>query len=139
MTTTRPWRSPSLFQRTFRLAALFCTAIFIATTARAIDVNLTADNTLGTTSFNAALSWSNGAAPSAGNNYFNNNLLLRTPGDGSSYVFGGDSLTITSSLAITDPLGLSDALMYKGTGTAGTITINNLTINGGHLRHAQGD
>ena len=29
---------------------------------------------------------------------------------------------------------LSDALIYKGTGTTGTITVNNLTVNGGYVR-----
>ncbi|WP_442481923.1 beta strand repeat-containing protein [Aeoliella sp. SH292] len=126
----------SISQRAIFFCSVATTTLLLAGAAQAIDVNLTADNGLGTTSFNSALSWSNAAAPSAGNNYFNNNFLLRTPGDGNSYTFGGDSLTITSDSA--PGVQLNDALMYKGTGATGTITVNNLTINGGNLRQAQG-
>ena len=64
-------------------------------------------------------------------------MLLRTPPDGASYAFAGDSLTITGSGLAT---GVNnEALMWKGTGTASTITVADLTIDGGQLRHGQGD
>ena len=57
---------------------------------------------------------------------------LRTPGDGASYTFAGDSLTINN----TTPY--SEGLMFKGTGNAGVITIPNLILDGGLISHAQG-
>lgn len=123
-----------------RLTNVFATLLaflLVAASGRAADINLTADDGFGASSFNTAGNWSNAAPPSAGNDYFNNGFLLRTPADGNSYTFGGDSLTITS------PGGpgsdLNDALMYKGTGNTGVITVNNLTINGGNLRQANSD
>jgi hypothetical protein len=104
--------------------------------SQAADISMNADDGFGTSSLNSALHWSDGLAPAAGNNYFNANYLLRTPADGNSYVFSGDSLTITSDGALG--ANLNDALMFKGTATA-TITVNNLTINGGALRHANNE
>jgi hypothetical protein len=97
---------------------------------------LTADNVQGASSFNSPLNWSDGLAPAAGKSYFNANFLLRTPADSNSHVFGGDSLTITSDGALGAQLG--DALMYKGTASS-TITVSNLTIDGGSLRHASSE
>ena len=103
--------------------------VMAAAPAMAADVTLTAADTLGQSSFNSALHWSNGLAPSAGNNYQVNIAQLRTPADGASYTFGGDSLTI-------NPGGV---FFYKGTGTAGSITIDNLIANGGTvLDHRNG-
>lgn len=107
------------------------------TTALAADVSMNADDAAGTSSFASSLHWANGLAPSAGNNYFNANCLLRTPADVNSYTFAGDSLTITSDAAIGATL--TDALMFKGTSATAVITVNNLTINGGNLRHANGE
>ncbi len=103
----------------------------------AVNVSLTADDGFGTSSFNTAGSWDDANVPTAGNDYFNNSFLLRTPADANSYTFAGDSLTITG-------IGLAaavanDALMWKGSGTTSIITIDNLTIDGGQLRHGQGD
>jgi hypothetical protein len=96
------------------------------------DVTMTAGDAVGTSSFNTAGHWNNGSAPSAGNNYFSGNFVLRTPGDGGSYTFAGDSLTINNNSAYPN------GLLYKGTGTAGTITINNLILNQGMISHANG-
>ncbi len=98
----------------------------------AADITLTAPDTLGQSSFNSGLHWSDGLAPSAGNNYFVSIQQLRTPADGGSYVFGGDSLTINTG----------GNLMYKGTGSAGSITVANLIGNGGSVidhRNGSGD
>ena len=111
-------------------------AVLAGATAQATDISMTADDTVGTSSFAVAGKWSDGLAPAAGNAYFNANFMLRTPADGNSYVFGGDSLTITSDQAAA--ANLNDALMFKGTASA-TITVNNLTINGGNLRHANNE
>jgi hypothetical protein len=118
-------------------ALILAFAAVPAMVAPAAVINLTADNTIGTSSFASSLAWSNGAAPSAGNDYFNNAFLLRTPADANNYTFGGDSLTITSSNAT---LGgdLNDSLLYKGS-LSSTLTINNFTVNGGALRQAQSE
>jgi hypothetical protein len=103
---------------------------------RAADVSLTAGDAIGTSSFNSAGNWSDGFAPSAGNNYFNATYLLRTPTDTGDHTFAGDSLTITGSGLAT---GVNnEALMWKGSGTTAVITVNNLTVDGGQLRHGQG-
>lgn len=106
--------------------------IMAAAPAMAAEVYLTAPDTMGQSSFNSGLHWSDGLAPSAGNNYAVSISQLRTPADGGSYTFAGDSLMI-------NPGGV---LMYKGTGTAGNITINYLIANGGSVidhRNGAGD
>lgn len=107
--------------------------------AHALPINMNLDDAAGTTSFDSGLHWVGGAAPTAGNSYFNANFLLRTPTTATpAYTFGGDSLTITSDVAIG--ANLNDSLMFKGTFTGNTIiTVNNLTINGGNLRQADND
>jgi hypothetical protein len=105
----------------------------ISISAQAANVTLTGIDAMGTSSFNTAGLWSDGQAPSAGNAYFVGNATrLRTPASGSSFAFAGDSLTINN----TTPYG--DGFMYKGTGTAGTITVGNLIMDGGLISHANG-
>ncbi|MFO1487823.1 MAG: autotransporter-associated beta strand repeat-containing protein [Verrucomicrobiota bacterium] len=87
-------------------------------------VTLTNNDALGSTSFNVAGQWSSGALPSAGNTYETYGYRLRTPATASSYVFGGNSLTLSGG-----------TLLWKGTASS-TITINNLRLNGGTLHHA---
>ncbi len=112
-------------------------ALSLVSGARAADVTLNLGDAINTSSFDAAGNWSNAAAPSAGNNYFNNGLLLRTPNAAAGAVtFAGDSLTITGP-GLVNAVS-TDALLWKGAGTASVVTVNNLTINGGQLRHAQG-
>ena len=97
---------------------------------------MTADDSFGNSSFNAAGGWDSAAAPTAGNDYFNGGFLLRTPADTGSYTFAGDSLTITGG-GLATGVG-NDALMWKGSGTGAIITVDNLIIDGGQLRHGQG-
>ncbi|HOQ04309.1 MAG TPA: DUF5010 C-terminal domain-containing protein [Anaerohalosphaeraceae bacterium] len=100
------------------LAAVFWTVpVFSAT------ITLVAGDAIGQSSFNSGLNWSNGQPPSAGNDYVVSIAQLRTPPDGGSYVFGGNSLTINTG----------GILMYKGTGSTGSITVNNLIGNGGTI------
>ena len=109
---------------------LFLLAAFMA---QAATVTLTGIDGINTSSFNTAGLWDNAAAPSAGNDYFvPDGTRLRTPPDGASYTFAGDSLTINN----TTPYG--DGFMYKGTGSTGIITIGNLVFDGGLLSHANG-
>ncbi|WP_146561308.1 hypothetical protein [Posidoniimonas corsicana] len=117
------------------LAAAFV-ALALLPAAQAADVSLNADDGFGASSFNAAGQWSNGQAPAAGNDYFTGDFRVRTPADGGSYTFGGDSLTINNNTELTD--GTLFGLSYKGTGAEGTITIDNLILDGGSINHING-
>jgi hypothetical protein len=119
-----------------RLVAPAVVAFWFGPAAHAAAITMTADDTLGQSSFNTGLHWSDANPPSAGNQYDNASFLLRTPGDANNYTFGGDSLTITSSAALG--ADLNDSLLYKGSASS-TITINNFTVNGGALRQAQSE
>lgn len=96
------------------------------------QVNLLASDGFGGSSFSSAGNWSNAAAPTAGNDYVVTDLLFRTPTPGGDVVFQGGSLTINSSVYGD----LNRAFMFKGTGY--TATVNNMTLNGGNLRAAEG-
>ena len=103
-------------------------AIALAALAHGETVTLTTGDLVNTSSFNTALHWSNGAAPSAGNDYVVNVPRLRTPTATGAYTFGGDSLTIGTS---------TGTLSYKTVGS-NVITINNLILAGGLIDHLQG-
>lgn len=105
-------------------------------TLNAADISMAASDGFGASSFNSGLNWVGGLAPTAGNNYLNAGFLMRTPATTSSYTFAGDALTITGA-GLASAVN-NEALMWKGSGTAAIITVNNLTINGGQLRHGQG-
>ena len=84
----------TLNHRCHALAALAVLASL--SVAHAANISMTADNAAGSSSFNSSLSWSDGLAPAAGNDYFNAGYLLRTPAVANGvYTFGGNSLTIT--------------------------------------------
>ena len=82
------------------------------------DSSLTADDPLGSASFNSAGRWSDGLAPSAGKSYETYSFRLRSPADGTSRTFGGQSLRLTGG-----------GLTWKGT-SSNTITVNNLSLRG---------
>lgn len=106
--------------------ALITTASFVANRAsHAATVTLNSGDAFGLSSFNTAGNWSTGTAPSPGNDYVVSIDRLRTPADGNSYFFEGDSLTVTST----------GRLMYKGLGNGPTITIGNLILSGGLIDH----
>jgi autotransporter-associated beta strand protein len=93
------------------------------------NVKLIATDALGTSSFNAAGNWNNGAAPSAVNHYFTQNFAVRTPVTDGSFTFAGASLSIDAG----------GRLIGKGSGTANavqTLNLPNLILNGGILDQA---
>ena len=118
------------------------TLIFLVTglcgsqTLLAENVTLTDSDLFNASSFDTAGNWSNGAAPSAGNDYFIDGAFrMRTPANGSSFLFGGDSLTLANNGADGDVLGFA----YKGTGNTGVLTVNNLILDdGGLINHING-
>jgi hypothetical protein len=77
--------------------------------------------------------WAGGVLPGTGNDYFTGNFVLRTPANNSSLTFAGDSLIINNTNDFQN-----GGFWYKGTGTAGTITINNLILSGGIITHQNG-
>lgn len=103
-------------------------AAALVAVVHAETVTLTEQDALNTSSFNTALHWSNGAAPSAGNDYVVNIPRLRTPATAGAYTFAGNSLTIGTA---------TGNMSYKTVGS-NTITVNNLTLSGGLIDHLQG-
>ena len=94
------------------------------------NVTLTMTDTVGTTSFNTAGHWSDGATPTSTNDYsVTGGLTLRTPGDAVDHTFAGKSLTLGSGTLNSGLLG------FKGTG-AHTVTVNDLRLNGAQLSNA---
>jgi len=81
-------------------------------------VTLIADDAIGSASFAAAGSWSDGLAPSAGKTYDTYRFRLRTPADGTSRTFAGQALAINGG-----------GITWKGTSSS-SLTINNLTLSG---------
>jgi autotransporter-associated beta strand protein len=116
-----------------RLYVLTAGIVLVAASVQAANITMNASDVNGlVTSFNGAGQWSNAAAPSAGNDYFTGDFILRTPADGNSYTFGGNSLTVNNTN------GYPQGLLYKGTGNTGVVTVNNLILNGGYVSHANG-
>lgn len=103
----------------------------------------TANDALGTSSFNAAGTWNNAAAPSAGNTYATEHWLLRSPASAGSYTFAGNSLTVggTDGTAGAQPFSQTtannDSLIFKASGV--TLTVTNLILDGGQVRDGNGN
>ena len=112
----------------------------------ATRVTLTGSDPLGTSAFNwygggwsgaSYPGWDDNYVPHAGAAYFTSDYLLRTPLNSSnpgavtpSFTFGGTSLTVNNTN------GISGGLLFKGVGATGTVTIPNLILDGGYVRHA---
>ena len=119
-------------------------AISASSGAFAATITLSGSDGFGASSFNAGTNWTGGQAPSAGNDYVVDNTRerLRTPANGSSFSFAGDSLTIANGFSTGSMNGgdTDDAygFTYKGTGTTATITVGNLILAGGSINHLNG-
>ena len=103
----------------------------------AADIVMIGNDAFGTSSFDTGTQWSDGQAPTAGNNFSTAGFLLRTPTGSANYSFAGDLLVVTGDGLSTGPN--NQALLWKGSGTTSVLTVNDLLIDGGQLRHAQGD
>ncbi|MES2474847.1 MAG: BNR-4 repeat-containing protein [Verrucomicrobiota bacterium] len=86
-------------------------------------VVLTADDALGSSSFNQAGNWSNALAPSAAFSYATS-YLLRTPENATNLTFQGTSLSLMSG----------GTLIHKGSAASQTYTISDLRLEGGTVR-----
>ncbi|HEY1788761.1 MAG TPA: hypothetical protein VGJ73_11420, partial [Verrucomicrobiae bacterium] len=95
-------------------------------------IPLTASDATGTSSFTNSANWQNASPPTAGNGYYTQGNVMRSPADTNNYTFGGSALSI-------DQYGFAGnvggRLLLKASGNA-TITINNLILNGGLLDYA---
>jgi hypothetical protein len=108
-------------------------AALMAPVAHAVDVFLTVGNSntgVSNSSFITSTGWSPAIAPSTGNNYFAS-AGFRTPDNTTSYVFGGDSLTMNpgASLVLNNTgriITVDNWIFAGGTigyGSTGTITL----------------
>lgn len=95
----------------------------------ATTVNLTATDAVGESGFNYKTTWSDGYFAHASANYYTGDFAIRTPASANSFTFAGGSLTLNNTN------GVNGGLYYKGTGTTGVITFNNLILNGGLIQH----
>lgn len=120
-----------------RALGLFLCVAAAAPAVFGAAISLKTDDALNTSSLTGSTNWSNGLAPTNGNDYLNVGRTLRTPATANGvHVFGGTSLTITG--VGNQSVATSEALMFKGTGVFGLITISNLAFDGGQLRNASG-
>jgi autotransporter-associated beta strand protein len=104
-----------------------------ATSPIATWYTMTGDDGYGSSSFNAVGHWSSGSAPTNDYGYYTGAHLLRTPADTNDYTFEGSALSI-SQYGFNGTVG---RFLLKGTGNA-TITVTNLTLDGGLLDYADG-
>lgn len=95
----------------------------------AATVAMTGYDGSGTSSFNSAGQWSNSTVPTAGNDYYTANYLLRSPASSSSFTFAGDSLSVDSGGRL---LGKSTSSTAPGL----VLTVDHLILNGGYIDQA---
>lgn len=101
---------------------------------------LTANDAIGTSSFNAAGNWSSGAAPVAGSTYSTAGYLLRSPTTAGNYTFAGDSLTVgggSGGGTFSPSTANNNALIFKASGV--TLSVNNLVLDGSQIRDGNGN
>ena len=93
----------------------------------ATNVTLTGSDAAGQSGFNFGSRWSDNTFAHPNAAYSTGAFSMRTPNGFSSWKFAGNSLTVNSG----------GRLLYNGYGTTGVVTINNLVVNGGTVRHDQ--
>ncbi|MFO7937374.1 MAG: autotransporter-associated beta strand repeat-containing protein [Kiritimatiellia bacterium] len=119
--------------------------VVLALGAQANSYNMDGYNGEGVSSFNTSADWENDEAPVAGNDYFINGKLMRSPDYDSTtdmYVFAGDSLTLngngifawksSGACVITNFIIDSGSIQHWKDGTLGRIH-GRITINPGKL------
>ena len=93
----------------------------------ATSVSLTSSDPFDTSGFNHFSTWSDSTFAHPNADYATGAFDLRTPQGYPSWTFYGASLTVNSG----------GRLLYNSWGTNGTVTINNLILDGGTVRHDQ--
>lgn len=122
------------------LISLLSALIFTPLLANAAQVSLTTSDQGGKSSlFGPAgvlvTNWNNLQPPSAANDYFTATFFARTPADGNSYTFAGNSLTLQVPSGQGSPMR---SIIFKGSGN-NVYTINNLTNAGGIINSGAGN
>jgi autotransporter-associated beta strand protein len=123
------------------LLKIICITLLLlagAAISHAATILLIGNDALGTSSFNSGVNWSNGAAPSASNDYNTSLFQMRTPGDANSYTFAGASLTCGNHSSAGSGNGSLLDKFTSGAGSVRTLTINNLTNAAGGLLRSGG-
>ncbi|HEY1717033.1 MAG TPA: PEP-CTERM sorting domain-containing protein [Verrucomicrobiae bacterium] len=125
-------------QQILKIALTIALAIPAISNAQVV---MTANDAIGTTSFNAAGTWSPAGAPAAGSTYSTLGFLLRSPTTAGSYTFTGNSLTVGGgngggANTFSPVSANNDALIFKV--SAITLTVNNLILDGGQIRDGNG-
>ncbi len=118
-----------------RLQVLLGFTVVLAQSSQAANLTLGTTDPGGTSSITnpltgAATGWGpSKLAPTAGNTYevLAGAIAVRSPNNGGTYTFPGDSLTINGS---------GGRFLLKATGTTGVINVNNLILNGGTVDEA---
>ena len=133
-------KEPADFRK-FTSGAMLMVVLAFPAVSRA-QVVMTANDALGTSSFNAAGTWSSAAAPAAGSTYSTQGYLLRSPSAAGSYIFAGDSLTVGGGNGgganpFSPITANNNALIFKA--SAVNLTVNNLILNGGQIRDGNGN
>lgn len=98
----------------------------------ATAVSLVASDALGNSGFNHASTWSDGHFPRAAASYTTGDFAVRSPASAASFTFAGSRLTVNNT---ADPNG---GFYYKGSGTAGVVTVPDLVLDGGWIHHLSG-
>ena len=120
------------------MAALAAGWAVSAATTLAEEVSLTANDASGTSSFNAAGKWSDGSAPTNGNDYVvGGSMYMRSPVSG-AFEFAGDTLSFTNSAcllgkgatSLTASYILDKGVLYQAPNSAGTVTIDGTVLIG---------
>lgn len=102
-------------------------------------VTLKQSDAINTSSFNWQGGWNDTYFAHPNADYYSGNFLVRTPVDTydagaatPSFTFAGDSLTLNNRGDV------NGGLLFKGVGTSGVTTINNLILDHGTVRHGSG-
>lgn len=93
----------------------------------ATTVALAGSDPAGESGFNFGSKWSDHTFAHGNANYSTGGFDLRTPQGYPSWKFAGNSLTVNSG----------GRLLFNGWGTTGVVTIKNLTLDGGTMKHDQ--
>jgi len=115
-------RNPSKLLNLLAIATAF-TSVSAALAATVTHTDDDAANTA-PSGFSGAMNWSDGAAPTAGNDYIVQSYLLRTLNTTGNFTFGGDSLTLLDG----------GELRLKNNAGTDIITTNNLIMDAGVVR-----
>ncbi|HEY4417740.1 MAG TPA: polysaccharide lyase family 8 super-sandwich domain-containing protein [Verrucomicrobiae bacterium] len=101
----------------------------------ASKITLTNNDAFGATSFDVAGNWSNGRAPNVTNDYSTTGFwAMRSPTDGNSHVFAGNSLTLGGPAGFANNWNLSS----KQSSSAAVLTFSNLILTNYGVFHNTG-